>query len=175
MSVVFQILLTRRLSKRIEKIMSAIMGRTIIPRRKEERSANVLVNASGRNSLPSAACIAKTGRKLTTVVDKAVITADDTSIVALYITERRAIPLTPLFSGISRCLNMFSVKMIPTSTITPMAIAIPDNATILASTPVSFIIMNVISTATGSNPEIITEALRLNINTIITIILISTS
>jgi len=27
--------------ERIEKIMSAIMGRTIIPRRKEERSANV--------------------------------------------------------------------------------------------------------------------------------------
>ena len=59
------------------------MGSTIIPRMKEERRANVLVNARGRNNLPSAACIAKTGKKLTTVVDNAVITADDTSIVAL--------------------------------------------------------------------------------------------
>ncbi len=44
--------------------------------------ANVFVNASGRNNLPSAACMAKTGKKLTTVVARAVIIADATSTVA---------------------------------------------------------------------------------------------
>ena len=57
---------------------------------------------------------------------------------------------------------IFSESMTPTSTIVPIAIAIPDNATILASTPKSFIAINTIKTATGNKPEINTEARRLN-------------
>ena len=49
-------------------------------------SANVLVKASGRNSLPSAAIIVNTGRKLTTVVDTAVKTALATSFEARKMT-----------------------------------------------------------------------------------------
>ena len=45
--------------------------------------AKVLVNANGLNSLPSAATIVNTGKKLTTVVATAVITAEATSVVAL--------------------------------------------------------------------------------------------
>ena len=45
-------------------------------------NAKVLVYASGLNSLPSAASIVKTGKKLTTVVATAVSTAPPTSLVA---------------------------------------------------------------------------------------------
>ncbi len=43
----------------------------------------------------------------------------------------------------------------------PIAMAIPDKATILAGTLKSFMEMKTISTATGNNPEINTEARRL--------------
>ena len=43
--------------------------------------------------------------------------------------------LTFSFSGNSKWRMMFSVNTIPTSTMTPMAMAIPESATILASTP----------------------------------------
>jgi hypothetical protein len=49
---------------------------------KADNMANVLVNASGLNNLPSAFSIAKTGKKLTIVVINAVITAGATSMVA---------------------------------------------------------------------------------------------
>ncbi len=48
----------------------------------EAINANVLVNASGLNSFPSAPIIVKTGKKLTTVVATAVITALPTSLAA---------------------------------------------------------------------------------------------
>ena len=48
----------------------------------EDNSANVFVNASGLNILPSAASMVNTGRKLTMVVATAVTTADATSTVA---------------------------------------------------------------------------------------------
>ena len=51
---------------------------------REATSAMVLVNASGRNSFPSAPTIVKTGRKLIMVVSTAVIIAPETSAVALY-------------------------------------------------------------------------------------------
>ena len=44
---------------------------------------------------------------------------------------------------------MFSETMIPISTIVPIAIAMPDSATTLASTPAYFIAMKHISTASG--------------------------
>ena len=56
---------------------------------------------------------------------------------------------------------IFSESMTPTSTIVPIAIAIPDNATILASTLKSFIAINTIKTATGNKLEIKIEALKL--------------
>ena len=56
-----------------------------------------------------------------------------------------------------------------------MAIAIPDNATILASTLKSFIAINTINTATGSKPEIRIDARRLNIIRMMTKIVISIS
>ncbi len=137
--------------------------------------ANVLVNARGLNSFPSAASMAKTGRKLTTVVVSAVMTAGATSVAAVYITEVSFCPRAPLFSGSSRCRTMFSVKTTPTSTITPMAIAIPDKATMLASTPKLRITMKVISTPMGSKLDIRNEALRFITRIITTIILMRIS
>ncbi len=63
---------------------------------------------------------------------------------------------------------IFSERMTPTSTMVPMAMAIPERATILASTPKSFMLIKTISTATGSNPDIRMEARRLNTITTIT-------
>src|ERR1035437_4431325 len=83
----FHIFFTFLESKRMEKRMCARVGKTIIPNRNEHSNANVLVNANGRNSFPSAASIAKTGRKLTTVVASAVVTAGETSEVAFRISS----------------------------------------------------------------------------------------
>ncbi len=63
----------------------------------------------------------------------------------------------------------------PTSTITPMAIAIPERATILASTPNWRIVIKVISTPIGNKLDIKKEALKLNTKTMTTNILISNS
>ena len=104
-----------------------------------------------------------------------VTTASRTSVVALYITFISSLPRIPLFLGISKCRKIFSTSTIPMSTITPMAMAIPDNATILASTPKKCIKIKVISTPNGNNPATITEARRFNTNTIITMILIRIS
>ncbi len=49
---------------------------------------------------------------------------------------------------------MFSQITIPMSTIVPIAMAIPERATMLASTPKNFIAMKHIRTAIGSNPLI---------------------
>jgi hypothetical protein len=70
---------------------------------------------------------------------------------------------------------IFSERITPTSTIVPMAIAIPERATILASTLNSFMLINTIKTATGNNPEISIEALKLNTIIIITNMVISIS
>ena len=80
----------------------------------------------------------KTGIKLIIVVSTAVSIAPETSVVAWY---------TTVFTGnwflfSSKCLMMFSDKITPTSTIVPIAMAIPDSATILASTPNNFIAIN---------------------------------
>jgi hypothetical protein len=65
-------------------------------------------------------------------------------------------------SGVAsaRCLNLFSLTTSPMSTIVPLAMAMPDSATLLASTPKIFMPMKLMSTASGSNPEIINELLR---------------
>ena len=63
----------------------------------------------------------------------------------------------------------------PMSTITPMAMAIPDNATIFASIPKKRIKINVIKTPKGNNPATITEALMFRTSTIITMMLIRIS
>ena len=47
---------------------------------------------------------------------------------------------------------MFSVKMMPMSTIVPIAIAMPDKATMFASMPNAFMRMKQASTATGNKP-----------------------
>ena len=65
--------------------------------------------------------------------------------------------------------------MTPTSTMVPIAIAIPDNATIFASTPKSFIAIKTINTATGNKPDISIEARRLNTIMIITRMVIKIS
>jgi len=56
---------------------------------------------------------------------------------------------------------MFSVRMTPTSTIVPIAMAMPDKATMFASTPKNFMLIKTISTATGNRLEIRMDALRL--------------
>ena len=70
---------------------------------------------------------------------------------------------------------MFSDNITPTSTMVPIAMAIPDKATILASTLKSFMAINTMSTATGSSPEIKMEARRLNTMMIITKMVIKIS
>ena len=52
--------------------------------------------------------------------------------------------------------------MIPKSTIVPMAIAIPDSATILASTPKYRMAIKTIKTARGNRLVISKDALTLN-------------
>ena len=56
-----------------------------------------------------------------------------------------------------------------------MAIAIPDKATIFASTLKNFIKIKVINTPNGSKLEINMDALKFNINTITTKMLIKIS
>ncbi len=129
-------------------------------------SANVFVKARGRNSLPSAAIIVNTGRKLTTVVDTAVKTALATSFDARKMTW----PRSSFGSASSKCLRMFSHRMMPISTMVPMAIAIPDRATMLASTPNVFMAMNTIKTASGNNALMRMELRRCSTITRITMI-----
>ena len=81
--IMFQILRNFDLLILIEKMIWARAGIIISPVIIADSMANVLVNARGLNNFPSAACIAKTGRKLTIVVARAVINAGATSIVAL--------------------------------------------------------------------------------------------
>ena len=128
--------------------------------------ANVLVNASGRNSLPSAPIIVNTGRKLTIVVATAVSTAPPTSLDARWITSSR------FSSGraSSRCFKMFSQRMMPMSTIVPMAMAMPERATMLASTPNVFMAMKHINTASGNSALISSELRRCITETRITMI-----
>ncbi|OPZ16142.1 MAG: hypothetical protein BWZ10_01533 [candidate division BRC1 bacterium ADurb.BinA364] len=52
---------------------------------------------------------------------------------------------------------MFSQMTMPMSTTVPMAMAMPERATTLASTPNSFIMMNALSTVSGSRLEISSE------------------
>ncbi len=126
--------------------------------------ANVLVNARGPNSLPSACCMVNTGIKLTMVVDTAVRMAEETSAAPLYMV---VIIFWP--GGFSlRCLMTFSERIIPRSTMVPMAMAIPERATILASTPKYRMAINTISTDMGNRPDIKNEALRLMTMTIMT-------
>ena len=101
------------------------------------------------NSFPSAASIAKTGRKLTTVVRIAVMIAPPTSEVARKMTSSR------LSSSRARprWRSTFSPTMTPMSTIVPMAMAIPDSATMFASTPKTLIAMKAPRIASGRMAE----------------------
>ena len=120
--------------------------------------------------------MANTGRKETMVVPIPVITADDTSFTDSKMSCSSASPrMLSRSSRASRCLTTFSMNTTPTSTITPMAIAIPLRATMLASTPVSFMMMNVLSTAKGNMTDITIEALRLTTRISTTMIQMSTS
>ena len=65
--------------------------------------------------------------------------------------------------------------MTPTSTMVPIAMAIPDKATIFASTSNNFMAIKTINTATGNNPEIKIEARKLKTITIITKMVIKIS
>ena len=87
---------------------------------------------------------------------------------------------TTVFMGnflesLSKCLMIFSDKITPTSTIVPMAMAIPERATMLASTLNAFIAIKTIRTATGNKPEMRIEALKLRTITTITKIVIRIS
>ena len=127
-------------------------------------NAAVLVNANGANNFPSAPSIIKIGKKLINVVETDVTIAEETSVVARKTTD-------VIDSSGERSLTncrMFSNSTIPKSTMVPMAIAIPDSATILASTRVYFIAMNTIRTATGNRAETNKAARMFPIITIIT-------
>ena len=139
-------------------------GRTVRAMTTEEIRAKVLVIASGRNILPSAPIMKKTGRKPTTVVATAVSTAEPTSLAARWTTSN----LGASGGAILRWRRMFSQMTIPMSTIVPMAMAMPDRATMLASTPKSFIATKHISTANGSIAPISTLERRWIIMTMTT-------
>ena len=118
----------------------------------------------------------KTGKKLTTVVATAVKTAPPISEVALRITPKVVlIPFSILCLASSRCFNIFSETIIPISTMVPMAMAIPDRATILASTPKSFIPTKTIRTVKGSRLVIRKEDFRCINMTKITMMVIKIS
>ena len=138
---------------------------------REAVNAEVLVKAKGLNNFPSAPIIVNTGIKLIIVVITAVNMAPETSAVALYTTV--FIGRFSSFSSI--CRSTFSDRITPTSTIVPIAMAIPDKATMFASTLNSFIEIKTINTATGNSPEISTEALKLNTIIIITKMVIKIS
>ena len=91
------------------------------------------------------------------VVSTAVTMAPETSVVAVYTTCSTDCSSVRF----SRWLRIFSDRITPRSTMVPIAIAIPDRATILASTPKSFMAIKTSKIATGSSPEISMEALRL--------------
>ena len=71
------------------------------------------------------------------------------------------------------CVSILSVRTIPISTIVPIAIAIPDKATIFASTPKYRIAIKHIKTATGSDPATNNDDLKLSSIKITTIMVIS--
>ncbi len=167
----FQIMRIGRFLILMEKNQWAKGGMSVITIIIAATRAKVFVNASGRNSLPSAATIVNTGRKLTIVIVIAVIIACATSLDARYITSRSD------SSGSARfiCCSIFSDSTIPISTMVPMAMAIPDRDTMLASTPANFIAIKVINTATGSIPEIRMDVRKFSTITTITMMVINTS
>ncbi len=157
----------------------------------EAVNAKVFVKANGLNNFPSAPIIVNTGMKLIIVVITAVTIAPETSAVALYtivlmdfvaggfkpgvlLSKSWLTPANFSFSS-SKCRMMFSESITPTSTIVPIAMAIPESATMLASTLKNFMAINTIRTATGSNPEINADARRLNTIMIMTKIVINIS
>ena len=148
-----------------------------MPNTKAETKAKVLVYAKGPNNLPSCASIMKTGKKLMIVVSIAVDKAPDTSATAVEIKFTKAFPRlsTPLAFSSSIWRSMLSIKTIPTSTMTPMAMAIPERATIFASTPICFMMIKVTSTPMGRILDMRMDARRLITNTMTTIIQISIS
>ncbi len=126
--------------------------------------------------------MAKIGRKLMTVVAMPVITAPDTSDTAERISPSSSAPLRAGTLSLlakkslsSTLLTMLSIKTTPTSTITPIAIAMPDSATTFASTPTSFIKTNVQSTVSGSMAAITTDARKFSTKMSTTIMQMSTS
>src|SRR5699024_11741276 len=108
------------------------------PTNKVAINAIVLVIAKGLNSFPSAPVITRIGKKLTIVVAIVVITAPLTSFVASKTTVEIGFGF---FNNLFFSINSteFSTKTIQISTILQMAMAIPESATILSSTPPNFI------------------------------------
>ena len=115
----------------MENTVCANAGSATIARKIAPPRAKVLVKARGLNNFPSAPSSAKTGRKLTIVVRTAATIAEATSVAPLYTVVNKSSP-SGRFS--MRC-TILSDRTIPTSTMVPMAMAIPESATIFASTP----------------------------------------
>ena len=112
-----------------------------------------------------------------TVVLTAVTTAGATSRVICEIVFSRPCSPSgcPASSHFETPRKIFSVIIIPISTIVPIAIAIPASDMMLASTPNVFIAMNAISTATGSVVATTRLARTCNRNRTITAIVIAIS
>ena len=110
------------------------------------------------------------GIKPTTVVITDVITAAATSPVARGTISTRAASR----GASSSRFAMFSVNTIPMSTIVPIAMAIPDSAITLASTPTYFIATNVARTPSGKSTEISSEVRKCRMMSSTTMTVIST-
>ena len=158
-------------SLRLRNNSIANTGIRIRATRMEAPRVKVLVKASGLNSLPSAPVITNTGKKPRIVVVTAVMTAPPTSLAALWTDCKRVSPSGAFFK---RC-TMFSLNTMPMSAMVPIAIAIPESATIFASMPNTFISTNAPSTVTGKDRATSKAARKRNSISKITTMVTSTS
>jgi hypothetical protein len=106
---------------------------------------NVFVYASGVNSFPSAPSWRRRAGRRSRWWHGREHGRAHLAGAAVYHVERLLVGRAS-----SRWRITFSEMMIPMSTMVPMAMAIPASATTLASTPNTFMPMNVRSTASGS-------------------------
>ncbi len=115
----------------------------------------VFVKASGLNIRPSCASSVNTGRKETVIISRLKNSAGPTSLHAAMMPSSREAP----GDSRSRCLCAFSIITIAASTMAPMAIAIPPRLMMFELSPMNPMMMNAISTPTGSMTTA-TRALR---------------
>ena len=128
-------------------------GTSVIASTVEPAIANVLVNASGWNNLPSCPVSEKTGMNARMMMTIAKKIGRPTCRAATSVTSMISAPLSrrPFsFSAVSAWRMTFSVITMPASTSTPMAMAMPERDMMFDEMPKWFIKMNAIRMESGS-------------------------